>query len=84
MMLAHVVAAIATVLVLHRSESILFSLASLVDLFFVGLLWFFLAAFRIPVVSGRPLVRRTEPLAFISAVYVNCVARRGPPALSLA
>ncbi|MFJ6416699.1 hypothetical protein [Paeniglutamicibacter sp. NPDC091659] len=83
MLLAHVVAAIATVLVLHRGESILFSLAGLVDLFFLGLLRFLIAAIRIPVVSRRPLVRRTEPLAFISAVYVNCVARRGPPALLL-
>ena len=83
MLLAHVIAGIATVLVLHHSESLLFSLTGVVDLFFLGFLWFLTAVFQFPAMSRRPLVRRTEPLAFVSAVYLNCVARRGPPALSL-
>lgn len=83
MMFAHIVAAIGTILVLHRSESILFTLSDLADLFFLKLLWFLVVAFRFPLVERRPQFSRTEPPALVSAVYVSCVARRGPPAFSL-
>ncbi|MGL3807552.1 hypothetical protein ACSYDW_15815 [Paeniglutamicibacter sp. R2-26] len=83
MLAAHVIAAIATVLVFHRSESILFSLAGLLELFSFGFLWLLLAAFRVPTLPPRRPVRRTEPTAFASAVFVSCVARRGPPASSM-
>lgn len=83
MMFAHIVAAIGTILVLHRSESILFTLSDLADLFFLNILWFLVAAFRFPRVERRPQFSRTKPPALVSAVYVSCVARRGPPAFSL-
>lgn len=83
MMFAHILAAIATILVLHRSESILFTLSDLADLFFLNVPWFLVAALRFPFVERRPQFSCSEPPALVSAVYVSCVARRGPPAFSL-
>lgn len=83
MMFAHIIAAVATILVLHRSESILFTLSDLAGLFFLNVLWFLAAAWRFPLVERRPQFSCTEPPVLVSAVYVSCVARRGPPALSL-
>lgn len=83
MTFAHIVAAIATILVLHRSESVLFTLSDLAALFFLNALWFLVAAFCFPLVERRPQFSRTEPPALVSAAYASCVARRGPPAFSL-
>ncbi len=81
MLLAHLMAGLATVLVLHRSEQMLIAAASIVDLLTWKLLWRLVTfAYQLIHPQPTPTAPREIP-TYTICVYATSVIRRGPPAL---
>ncbi|MFJ2619438.1 hypothetical protein [Glutamicibacter sp. NPDC087344] len=82
MVLAHLLAGIATIFVLRRSEQLLIVLSDFVQLFSWKLLWHLVSFGYRPVCPQPVPVERTESISHFEGVYSTCVIRRGPPVLA--
>ncbi|MNW46380.1 hypothetical protein D3C74_236730 [compost metagenome] len=80
MLLAHLMAGLATVLVLHRSEQLLIVASDIVDLFTWKLLWRLIKFVYQPVLPQSVPTELREIPAYTVAVYATSIIRRGPPA----
>lgn len=82
MLLAHLMAGLATVLILHRSEQMLIAAANIVDLLTWKLLWRLVTfAYQLIHPQPTPTAPREIP-TYTICVYSTSVIRRGPPALT--
>lgn len=82
MLLAHLMAGLATVLVLHRSEQMLIAAANIVNLLTWKLLWRLVTfAYQLIHPLPTPTAPREIP-TYTICVYSTSVIRRGPPALT--
>lgn len=82
MLLAHLMAGLATVLVLHRSEQLFIVASDIVDLFTWKLLWRIIKFVYQPVLPQSVPTELREIPAYTVAVYATSIVRRGPPALT--
>lgn len=82
MLLAHLMAGLATVLVLHRSEQLFIVASDIVDLFTWKLLWRIIKFVYKPVLPQSVPTELREIPAYTVAVYATSIVRRGPPALT--
>lgn len=80
MLLAHFIAGLATVLVLHRSEQLFIVASDIMDLFTWKLLWQLVRFVYQPVLPQAVPAESREIPACVVAVHATSVVRRGPPA----
>ncbi|MGQ3383180.1 hypothetical protein [Glutamicibacter sp. TV12E] len=84
MVVAHVMAGIATVYFVHRGDELLAVLAGLGAIFTWTRFWVLLAYSCQPAAPQATVLGWEEPRTFIMSVYHSSVIRRGPPAVATA
>jgi len=84
MIVAHIIAGIATVLFVHRGDELLATLAGLVAIFSWSRFWVLLDHSCQPAVPQAAVPDYEEPRTFLISVYPSSVIRRGPPAVATA